>query len=561
MKIFNKFNLLLLCSFFIGMSGLIAEYLIATMNSYLLGNSLEQFAVTIGLMFITMGLGAWISKKIQTNIVITFIIIECILASLIAGSSFITYASFAYIENHFSLIQYALIGSIGALIGMEIPLITRIVEEQNIALDVNISRVFTLDYLGGGVGAWLWVHYLLGKTNLYYAAIWFGVINIVIAFIIALVFLKKKSSIQTTIAFVCSSIVLFMCYINGQSWITNAEQRLYDDPIVIAETTPYQRIVMTHNRELNEYRLYLNGSTQFSSVDEKIYHENLVHPAFALVKNPQNALILGGGDGCALREVKKYNALKKIVLVDLDKGMTDLASKNSILRQINQNAFDDKRVFVTSPAMIPEGDKVAIRIEDDSKDKHRGQKEKTVKIAETFVYNKDAFSYVMQEARKKDILYDVIIIDFPDPESESIAKLYSKEFFHQVAKLLTPEGVIAIQATSPYHATKTYACIGKSLQAGGLEVMPYHENVPSFGDWGWFIAKPIQSKSNSLAEKVFKIDTLAVETSHLTAFQLHSNFAFGKEMMNNINDPKIIANTLMQPTILEYYEKQSWKIN
>lgn len=541
------------------MSGLIAEYLIATMNSYLLGNSLEQFAITIGLMFITMGIGAWVSKKVQKHLVITFVIIECVLAMLIAGSSFVTYASFAYMEHHFELIQYLLIGSIGLLIGMEIPLITRIVEEQNIALDTNISRVFMLDYLGGGVGAWIWVHYLLGKTNLYHAAIWFAVINVIIALIVALVFMQKKFMPQYISSIVFASMVLLICYSKGDSWIAGAEQRLYEDPIVVSKTTPYQRIIVTHSTQPDEYRLYLNGSTQFSSIDEVIYHENLVHPAFSVVKNPQNVLILGGGDGCALREVKKYASLKNIVLVDLDSGITNLAKTDPVLRKINANAFDDARLNVVDIPFIPEGNKIPVMVEDETQDRIRGEKQEMIEVAKTFVYNKDAFNYVMTEVRKQHLYYDVIIVDFPDPESEGVAKLYAKEFYHQLAKLLSPQGVISIQSTSPYHAAKTYACIGKSLQSAGLEIMPYHENVPSFGDWGWYLARPVSDIP--LSKSVFAIDKLLVPTSHLTAFQFRANCSFGTDMQKILNDTTILPNTLMNPVILDYYERDGWKVD
>ena len=112
---------------------------------------------------------------------------------------------------------------------------------------------------------------------------------------------------------------------------------LYDDPIVFIERTKYQEIVLTQALTADDLRLFLNGDLQFSSRDEYRYHEALVHPAMA---GPHaRVLVLGGGDGLALREVLRHAGVRRVVDVELDRGMTRLARDDERLRALNGRAL------------------------------------------------------------------------------------------------------------------------------------------------------------------------------------------------------------------------------
>src|SRR5699024_3687325 len=93
-------------------------------------------------------------------------------------------------------------------------------------------------------------------------------------------------------------------------------------------------------------RLYLNGDLQFAEHDEYRYHESLVHPVMA--KRPKDVLVLGGGDGLALREIVKYDDVENVTLVELDPVMTQLGSSDQRLTSLNDHAFDDPRVDVVN---------------------------------------------------------------------------------------------------------------------------------------------------------------------------------------------------------------------
>ena len=191
--------------------------------------------------------------------------------------------------------------------------------------------------------------------------------------------------------------------------------------------------------------LYLNGHLQFSSLDERRYHELLVHPAMAAATAPRRVLIGGGGDGLGLREVLRYREVEHVRLVDLDRQVTELARRHPALVELNGGALDSPRVSVE---------------------------------------NRDAFAALHEDGAR----YDVIILDFPDPASYAVGKLFSLELYRDVARRLEPGGVVAVQATSPLFARGSYWTVVETLRAAGLHTLPYHGFVPSFGEWGFVLA-------------------------------------------------------------------------
>jgi spermidine synthase len=195
-----------------------------------------------------------------------------------------------------------------------------------------------------------------------------------------------------------------------------------------------------------QFQLFLNGSLQFSSVDEYRYHEALVHPALSLVGTPRAVLILGGGDGLAAREILKYPAVERITLVDLDPEMTRLARENPLLRELNRSSLHDPRVHVV---------------------------------------NRDAFLWLADAPPQR---FDAAFVDFPDPHNFSLGKLYTRQFYMRLRARLEPGGLAGIQSTSPLMARRSYWCINRTLEAAGFQVRPYHALVPSFGEWGFVLA-------------------------------------------------------------------------
>ena len=222
-----------------------------------------------------------------------------------------------------------------------------------------------------------------------------------------------------------------------------AEVAAYGDPIIYADATPYQRIVIT--KRGGDLRLYLNGNLQFSSRDEYRYHEALVHPVLSRVADPKDILVLGGGDGLAVREILKYPGVRSVTLVDLDPAMTQLFSKSAMLLALNGGSLRSAKVHVV---------------------------------------NADAFAWLHANRRT----FDAALVDFPDPTNFAIGKLYTVSFYHELVRALNPGAVLSVQSTSPLVAPKAYWTVATTLEAAGLTTRGYHVYVPSFGEWGFVLA-------------------------------------------------------------------------
>jgi spermidine synthase len=232
---------------------------------------------------------------------------------------------------------------------------------------------------------------------------------------------------------------------------TWAEDKFYQDRVVFAATTPYQRIVVTNGAGEGKagYRLFLNGNLQFAQRDEYRYHEALVHPVMAAYAasgaGPKRVAILGGGDGMAVREVLKYPSVESVTLVELDPAMTRLFTEHATLAQLNGHALTSPKVKVV---------------------------------------NTDAFQW-LENSRES---FDVIIVDFPDPTNFSIGKLYTTTFYQRLDEHLAAGGYAVVQTTSPLIARRSYWTVAATIEAVGLTATGYHAHVPSFGEWGFILA-------------------------------------------------------------------------
>ena len=439
----KTFELLLLLSVFVvATCGLIYELVAGTLASYLLGDSITQFSTIIGSYLFAMGIGSYLSKFLKGNLLSWFIRIE-ILVGVVGGSSaavlFVLFEQIVY----FRVILYAQVIITGILVGLELPLLMRILKDR-IEFSELVSRLFTFDYIGALFASLLFPLFFIPYFGLLRTSFFFGVLNIGVALIVCYQF---KTELQGRKALLLSAWVSLALMIGGillsERLTSFAESLTYADAIVYARSSPYQRIVITRSK--NDWRLYLNGNLQFSSADEYRYHEALIHPALSRVTQPEHVLVLGGGDGMACREILKYEQVSSIDLVDLDREMTDLFQRHDGLIGLNGNAL-------TSPK---------------------------VKI-----HNDDAFQWIRNCHQQ----FDFIAVDFPDPANYSLGKLYTLSLYRELYRIASPGAMVVIQATSPYVAKKSFWIIDQTLRDAGFHTTPYHCHVPSFGEWGYILA-------------------------------------------------------------------------
>jgi len=294
------------------------------------------------------------------------------------------------------------------------------------------------------------------------------------------------------------TLLLLAGFVYADRLTTISEENLYSDDIVFAKSSLYQRIVIT--RWKDDLRLFLNGHLQFSSRDEYRYHEALVHPGLQSLTSPRRVLVLGGGDGLAIREILKYEAVERIQLVDLDPEMTRLFSQNTLLTQLNQNSFHSSKVMVTN--------------------------------ADAFIWLQESIDF-----------FDFIVVDFPDPTNYSLGKLYTTSFYRLLQKHLSASGLAVIQSTSPLFAKQSYWCIVNTLRSVGFETTPYHVYVPSFGEWGFVLAslRPFVPQNHYLQGLKF----LNTETA-LTLFQFPKDMQAVSTEINRLNNQALV----------QYYESE-----
>ena len=491
---------LLVAIFSAAVCAIVYQLLIGSVSSYFLGNSVEQFSLTIGFFLAAMGLGSWLSRFVADDLLLTRLAQLEIWLGLLGGVSVgVLYVLYGY-TDHFRAGMLALSTAIGALVGLEVPLITRLLRGHG-TLRAALSNVLSLDYLGALLASLLFPYILLPFLGSLHTALVAGLVNAILG--LGVVFAFKEVLEPRTFRWLGAQALAVIAALGALAWQGEGlrgwwESDLYEDRIVHSEQSAYQQIVLTRRDE--HLRLYLNGHLQFASIDEHRYHEALVHPAMALAPSRERVLIIGGGDGLTAREVLKYEEVQHVDLVDLDPAVTRLAQRNIYLTRLNDNALNRRQVSVI---------------------------------------NEDGFVFLQREHMP----YGAILIDLPDPREESLAKLYSVEAYRLCRKLLSPQGVLATQASSPYHVREAYWSIAAALEGAGFAVHSYHLHVPSFGEWGFHLAGPAELDPTAV--------DFAVPTRYLDR-QVWSALAVFDGDMSRL---PVQANRLDRPVLARYYRQ------
>jgi spermidine synthase len=469
--------------------GLVYELVAGTLASYVLGDSVTQFSTVIGVYLSAMGLGAWLSKWVQRGLARRFVEVELAVALVGGVSAPLLFLSFGYLPQFFRPVLYAVVLLVGALVGLEIPLVLRILREV-VDFKELVAKVLTFDYLGALVASLLFPILLVPELGLVRTSLLFGLANGAVGLWSTWLF---RPLLGPTGALRAQAAAVLLLLAGGFAYaehITSfAEEGLYADEVVYAKTSRYQRIVMT--RTGRHFQLFLNGNLQFSSTDEYRYHEALVHPAFAARPGARRVLVLGGGDGLAVREILRHAEVERV------------------LRDLNGGSLDSPKVEVV---------------------------------------NADAFVWLAEAPRQE--LFDAAFVDFPDPHNFSLGKLYSRRFYQMLRSRLDPEGIAAIQSTSPLLARRSYWCIMRTLEAAGFTVRPYHALVPSFGEWGYALAAPASAPPPAPAAQA-----LPAQLRYLDGPTLAALFVLGPDMAPLAAD----VNRLDNQALVHYYE-QEWRV-
>ncbi|GAA2337124.1 polyamine aminopropyltransferase [Saccharopolyspora halophila] len=490
--------------------GLVYELALVALGSYLVGDTIGQASIVLSLMVFAMGVGALVAKPLQPWAAAGFAGIELLLALIGGLSVLLLYAAFAWLSLYLpALIATALV--LGLLIGAEIPLLMVLLQRiRSQDAGSAVADMFAADYVGGLVGGLAFPFLLLPWFGQIQGALVVGMLNAAAGLGLVLTVFRKQLAKRARLLLLAASVlvggILVGAYAYADDFEVTARQALYADPVVHAERSQYQDVVLTENTTLSgstDTRLFLNGDLQFSSVDEYRYHEALVHPA---MNGPRgNVLVLGGGDGLAVREILKYPDVRSITLVDLDPAVLELARSDPRVRALNHDAMRDPKVHAIAG---------------------------------------DAFTWLRTNRTE----FDSVLVDMPDADSTATAKLYSTEFYSLVRHAMTEDARLIVQAGSPYFAPKAYWCIEATLRSAGLATTPFEVNVPSFGEWGFHLAtKGSEPPEPELAPDVPPLKSLDQQTLDAAA-----TFPPDRSRV-----PGMRPSTLMHPTILDY-AKGEW---
>ncbi len=495
-----------------GLSGIVAEYILATMATYFLGDSVFQWTIILSLMLFSMGLGSRISRMFKTQLLEKYIFIELLLSAITSFSALFIYMLMPYTTS-LDVIIYGLATIVGFLIGMEIPLVTRINSEYE-ELSVNIANMMENDYYGSLLGGLFFAFIGIRFLGLTYTPFVVGGVNLIVALVVMWRFrnlLPARSKQRYTISGIAGITLFTGGVIFAKPIVQFGDQSRYNEKVVFTQETSYQRITVTQWED--HYWLYLNQGKQLSSFDEWLYHEPLVHPVMGLTKGPTDVLVMGAGDGCALRELLKYDRIRSITLVDLDSMMTKVGKEHPIFRRINKDAFYSDKVTVV---------------------------------------NDDAFHYLDTAQR----FFDVIIADFPDPKTVELNRLYTTEFYKICYHKIRPNGAFITQATSPYYTTKVFRCIEKTLENAGFNTLPIHNHVYTFGEWAW-IAGSKKLSRNQMKNRLQQLDYENLDVRWLTPEASNLMTSFGQDLIK-VDTAQMDVNSIHHPVIYRYYKEGSW---
>ncbi|MFK0293547.1 polyamine aminopropyltransferase [Streptomyces sp. NPDC090442] len=434
--------------------GLVYELELVAMASYLTGDSVTQASVVLSFMVFAMGVGALLAKRLRCRAAVGFGAVETVLALVGGSSAMALYACFAWLgQSRTALVGFSL--GIGVLIGAEIPLLMTLIQRVR-RQDAGgaVADLFAADYVGALVGGLAFPFLLLPCLGQLTGTLVTGAVNQLAGAVLVLWLFGRDLTPRARWVLLAANALALALLGAGMALAGPFEQAarraVYGTAARVAEQTGVQEVVLTGGTDVPQdddagrgrkgsgrpLELYLDGRLKVSSDSERAYHQALVGPAMAGGRHAR-ALVLGGGDGLAARELLRYRAVRSVTVVEIDPEVVRLARTDPGLSALNRHALDDPRVRVVTA---------------------------------------DSFNWLRQQARSRRGRagqYDVVVSDLPDPGITASTKLYSQEFYGLALRTLAPGGRLAVHAGPPLARARVYWTVEATLRSVGLVTMPY----------------------------------------------------------------------------------------
>ena len=326
-----------------------------------------------------------------------------------------------------------------------------------------------------------------------------------------LLFLRSYPTIERkhVLLFILSLPVVATAVIYNNTAIASENQHRYYDKVVYSKSGPYQQVDITEWK--GNYWFYYDHINQFSSIDEWLYTEPMVHPVMELSESDSVVLVIGGENGIIAREILKHT-VRRLDIIPIDFALIQEASDNRFFTSVNKNALLREEVKIQYA---------------------------------------NAFRFLHANEDK----YDVIMVDVPDPLDLELNQYYSKEFYALCYNALRANGFLVTQAGSPYFATKAFMAIEKTMSAANFATLPLHNQVLSLGEWGWVIGSKNMNQA-TLLSTARKLKFSHLDTRWINNEAMQLLVSFGKPY--HVTD-SIAVNTIKNPVIHTYYKAGTWK--
>lgn len=473
---------------------LVYELLLSSTSSYLLGNSVVQFSLTIGVFIGWLGIGSYCAKRSKYHIR-DFIFLEYFLAFVWWFSGVVLHHAFWWLQDYHVIYQamyYFIALSIGVISWAEPIVVSHILSKKE-KVSSLLAHILSVDYLWSVLATLIFPFILLPTLGLYYTTLVVGFCNLLLGLYVHYRYAYSPRKIIIMVGvWILRLSGMVISVLTWWSW----NQMFYGEWIVYDKTSPYQHIVITKND--NNVKLFLDGNLQFMSLDEHRYHKALRAWWYQYIQNNNEqdiyrVLILWWWDGMLVKTIKQLHPNKKfnITLVDLDPVMTDLSQNNPIMTSVNHYSLSGVDVI-----------------------------------------NDDAYHYVIWQ-QKLNQKYDIIIADFPDPRDIALAKLYSKELYQMIQSLLSFQWVFTTHAGNVFFMREVFRVTANTItQAFWYPWLVYHTFIPSFGDW-WFVTIFADQSNQFLSKSIWGVSI---------SFDFDEDYQSTKTCINSLYDPCILKN-------------------
>jgi spermidine synthase len=425
------------------------ELELVALASYLIGDSVTQASVVLSVMVFAMGIGSLLAKRLRCRAAAGFGAVEALLALVGGCSAMALYAAFAWTGDwgsdwggawggawaggsSYLLVAFSL--AIGLLIGAEVPLLMELIQRiRRQDAGGAVADLFAADYVGALVGGLAFPFLLLPLLGQLTATLITGTVNAIAggALVLGLFWqdLTRRGRWLLLLANLVVLAVLASAAVLVDDFERAARHAVYGGDVRVATHTDVQEVVLTGGTDGRTLDLFLDGRLWVSGRDERRYHEALVHPA---MNGPHaRVLVLGGGDGLAVREVLRHRGVRRVDVVELDTEFVELARTDPALSALNGHAYRDPRVRVVAA---------------------------------------DAFGWLRRAPRDT---YDVVVSDLPDPRITSSTKLYSQEFYGLARGVLADGGRLVVHAGPVASRPRVFWTVDATVRAAGLRTVPY----------------------------------------------------------------------------------------